>query len=196
MGHWKNQINPHGASHQSVVHSFFCSGQGFDSPSCLPFTRTAGGLGLNLRYIISRTRCPSGSGKPGLITRYVFVFPWLSGKLADGLPSYQPSREFTQVFYILFLVRGSIRLAALVLHAWVRWESIFLPRGHLGTDALDLSWRLFEKVIRRFPDICIMVAKEVVVLFLPFPCAPHEALREASGVVGSFLEWRCCCSLG
>jgi len=42
----------------------------------------------------------------------------------------------------------------------------------------------------RLPDICMMVGHDVVVLFLPCPCVPHEAAREASGVVGSFLEWR------
>jgi len=36
---------------------------------------------------------------------------------------------------------------------------------------------------------------DVVVLFLPCPCAPREALREASGMVGGFLEWRFGCGL-
>jgi len=50
-------------------------------------------------------------------------------------------------------------------------------------------------VIGRLFGICIMVAMEVVVLSLSCPYATHEASREASGVVGSFLEWRFRCSL-
>ena len=65
-----------------------------------------------------------------------------------------------------------------------------MPQRHLRADEVDLTWRFFEQVIEGLSDICIMVANDVAVLLLPRPCAARKASREASGVVGSFLEWR------
>lgn len=62
----------------------------------------------------------------------------------------------------------------------------------MGTERVGFTWKLVEEIMGSLCDILIMIERGVVVVFLPCTRGPHEAAREASGVVGSFLEWRCC----